>query len=226
MSSTFGPLSTTRYTVNGVTFDMVRVPPGRFIDGSVVREDLRELMVSRPFEIGMTLVTQSLWAAVTGAWPAHARDGQRPVDQVTRTDIDAFLRELEGLGFTGFDLPTAAEWSWAARCGVATAWAGANRTASIAALKRHTSGWVAARKASAAGLFDMTGNMSEYTSDIRLETQPAGVDVRVDSPAERRRVAIGGSWADGPEDALLSRPTSAGNEPYDDIGLRLVRRQP
>jgi len=33
MSSTFGPLSTTRYTANGVAFDTIRVPPGRFVDG-------------------------------------------------------------------------------------------------------------------------------------------------------------------------------------------------
>jgi len=26
----FGPLSTHRYTANGVDFDMVRLPPGRF----------------------------------------------------------------------------------------------------------------------------------------------------------------------------------------------------
>ena len=30
---TFGSLSTVTYAVNGVSFDMVRLPPGRFVDG-------------------------------------------------------------------------------------------------------------------------------------------------------------------------------------------------
>ena len=63
-STTFGPLSTVRTTVNGVDFDMVRVPPGRFVDGE--GRTRRELLVSRPFELGVTPVTQALWRAVMG----------------------------------------------------------------------------------------------------------------------------------------------------------------
>jgi hypothetical protein len=29
---TFGPLSTVTYAVNGTSFDMVRLPPGRFVE--------------------------------------------------------------------------------------------------------------------------------------------------------------------------------------------------
>jgi formylglycine-generating enzyme required for sulfatase activity len=62
---TFGPLATVTYTVNGVSFDMARLPPGRFVDGE--DEARRELLVSRPFELGLTQVTQALWRAVTGS---------------------------------------------------------------------------------------------------------------------------------------------------------------
>jgi hypothetical protein len=68
---TFGPLSTTRYVVNGVAFDTIRVPPGRFVDGEGLGK--RELLVSRPFELGATLVTQALWRAVTGESPSCFR---------------------------------------------------------------------------------------------------------------------------------------------------------
>ena len=80
-ASTFGPLSTVRYTVGGVSFDMVRVPPGRFVDGE--GRTRRELLVSRPFELGVTPVTQALWRAVMGSSPSTFRCDDRPVEQVS-----------------------------------------------------------------------------------------------------------------------------------------------
>ena len=77
----FGPLSNTRYAVNGVAFDMVRVPPGRFVDGE--GWDKRALLVSRLFELGVTLVTQALWRAVTGMSPSHFRGDDLPVEQAS-----------------------------------------------------------------------------------------------------------------------------------------------
>ena len=111
----FGPLSTTRTTVNGVSFDMVRVPPGRFVDGEGWGK--RTLLVSRPFDLGVTLVTQALWRAVTGKSSSNFRGDDLPVEKVSWDDVQAFLGQLGALGFPGFRLPTEAEWSWAARCG-------------------------------------------------------------------------------------------------------------
>jgi hypothetical protein len=111
---TFGPIATTAYTANGVTFHMARLPPGRFMDGEDARR--RELLVSRPFELGVTLVTQALWRAVMGSSPAQFKGEDRPVEQVSHDDVQAFLARLPGLGLTGFRLPTEAEWAWSARC--------------------------------------------------------------------------------------------------------------
>jgi hypothetical protein len=118
MSSTFGPLSTTRYTVNGVAFDTIRVPPGRFVDGEGAEK--RALLVSRPFELGVTLVTQALWRAVMGASPSRFAGGDRPVEQVSWDDVQVFLGQLEVLGLRGFRLPTEAEWEYACRAGTTT----------------------------------------------------------------------------------------------------------
>jgi formylglycine-generating enzyme required for sulfatase activity len=220
----FGPLSTTRYVVNGVPFDTVRVPPGRFVDGEGMEK--RELLNSRPFELGTTLVTQALWRAVTGESPSYFRDGNLPVERVSWDDVQTFLGRLELLGLPGFRLPAEAEWAWAARCGVATRWAGADRAKVVAVVDKVKPAPVGGLLPSAAGALDLSGNMVEWQQDVWSDVPAAGVDVQ--GPASGPdRVWRGGSWEDAPEFALLVyRSSFLPNlrAPY--LGLRLARTAP
>jgi sulfatase modifying factor 1 len=217
----FGPLSTTRYTASGVSFDMVRVPPGRFVDGE--GEAKRTLLVSRPFEIGVTLVTQALWRAVTGKSPSRFRGDDLPVEQVSWDDAQAFLRQIEALGLRGFRLPTEAEWAWAARCGVATWWAGADQAKSVAVTDRQSTAPVGGLLSSAAGALDLSGNLWEWQRDWWSGPPAAGVDA--EGPASGSfRVLRGGSWYDDPlfaRVALRSDLTSGIRR--DVLGVRLLR---
>jgi formylglycine-generating enzyme required for sulfatase activity len=220
----FGPLSTTRYVVNGVPFDTVRVPPGRFVDGEGMEK--RELLVSRPFELGVTLVTQALWRAVTGESPSYFRGDDRPVERVSWDDVQTFLGRLELLGLPGFRLPTEAEWAWAARCGVSTRWAGADRAKVVAVGDQVKPAPVGGLLPSAAGALDLSGNMVEWQQDVWSDVPAAGVDVQ--GPASGPdRVWRGGSWEDAPEFALLVYRISFLPDlraPY--LGLRLARTAP
>jgi formylglycine-generating enzyme required for sulfatase activity len=216
----FGPLGTVRYTVAGVGFDMARLPPGRFMDGEGVAR--RELLVSRPFELGVTLVTQALWHAVMGSSPSQFKGEDRPVEQVSHDDVQAFLARLPGLGLTGFRLPTEAEWAWAARCGVPTRCSGADRAQSVAVVGMKQTAPVAGLSPSAAGVFDLSGGLWEWQED--WWTQPsAGVDVQ--GPASGSdRVARGGSWSGVPR---YARVAARGNNPpgrrFYFLGFRLLR---
>ena len=217
----FGPLGTTRYAVNGVPFDTVRVPPGRFVDGEGVEK--RALLVSRPFEIGVTLVTQALWRAVTGASPSNMEGDDLPVEQVSWGDVQAFLGQLDVLGLRGFRLPTEAEWAWAARCGSTARWAGADRVKPVAVVNQ---GWpesVGSLRSSTVGAFDFSGNMREYQSDWWSNVPAVGVDTQ--GPASGSfRVDRGGSWYSFPN---FMRIAYRGNfNPAHRIhilGLRLLR---
>ena len=172
----FGPLSAVTYTVNGVSFSMVRLPPGRFVDGEgPVR---RELLVSRPFELGLTPVTQALWRAVTSSSTSHFKGEDRPVDQVSYDDVQAFLTRLSALGFTGFRLPTEAEWAWAARCGAPTRWAGADRAKPVAVAGASQTGLVAGLSPGSAGIFDQSGNVWEWVADWHQGSPAPGIDPR------------------------------------------------
>jgi formylglycine-generating enzyme required for sulfatase activity len=221
LTPTFGPLSTVRYVVGGVDFDMVKVPPGRFVDG----EDggRRELLVSRPFEIGVTLVTQALWRAVVGSISSEFSGEDLPVEQVSWDDVQGFLVRLEALGLPGFRLPTEAEWVWAARCGAPTRWAGADRAGLVAVVGVKEIAPVAGLSSSAAGVFDLSGGLWEWQQDGWATTPSAGVDVQ--GPMSRNRVNRGGSWyGSAPKHArVASRYYDTSDFRDYDFGFRLLR---
>ena len=220
----FGPLSTTRTTVNGVSFDMVRVPPGRFVDGEGAKK--RTLLVSRPFELGTTLVTQALWRAVTGKSPSRFVGDDRPVEQVSWDDIQAFLRQLDALGLRGFRLPTEAEWAWAARCGASTQWAGADRAKPVAVVFRNETVPVGGLLPSVAGSLDLSGNVLEWQQDWWSNPTAAGVDA--EGPASGSyRVNRGGSWRYDPQYARVAyRDGDVPGVRYINLGVRLLRTAP
>jgi formylglycine-generating enzyme required for sulfatase activity len=200
------------------------VPPGRFVDGEGASK--RTLLVSRPFEIGMTLVTQALWRVVTGASPSRFAGDDRPVEQVSWDDAQAFLGQIESLGLSGFRLPTEVEWAWAARCGVVTRWAGADRAKSVAVVGRQSTAPVGGLRPSAAGILDLSGNVWEWQQDVWLDPPTAGVDS--EGPALGSfRVRRGGCWDFGP---LFARVAGRGSSPpgvrRDDLGVRLLRTTP
>jgi formylglycine-generating enzyme required for sulfatase activity len=223
-STSFGPLSTVRYTVGGVSFDMVRVPPGRFVDGE--GETRRELLVSRPFEIGVTPVTQALWRAVMGSNPSRFHGEDRPVEMVSWNDAQQLMVALAKRGLTGFRLPSEAEWAWAARCGVPTRWAGADRVEAVAVVSSSQTAAVAGLSGSTVGAFDPSGNVWEWVGDWYGQAPPAGVDVQ--GPASGSlHVRRGGSWL---RDSLLVRVAYRVHSPpgyrSSSLGVRLLRTAP
>ena len=223
-STSFGPLSTVRYAVNGVSFDMVRVPPGRFLDGE--GSDRRELLVSRPFEIGVTPVTQALWRAVMGSSRSGFPGEDRPVENVSWDDVQQLMLILGHRGFPGFRLPTEAEWVWAARCGVSTGWAGADRVKSVAVANSSQTESVAGLSSAVVGAFDLSGNVFEWVDDWYGQVPPAGVDVQ-GSASGSYRVRRGGSWDLDLQYARVAfRDRNSPGSRVDFLGVRLLRTAP
>ncbi len=233
---TFGPLSTTRYVVNGVAFDTVRVPPGRFVDDE--GWDKRALLISRPFEIGTTLVTQALWRAVMGTSPSHFRGDDLPVEQVSWGDAQAFLGQIEALGLRGFRLPTEAEWAWAARCGGPTRWAGADRDKPVAVAGRRSAALVGALRSSAVGALDLSGNLKEWQQDWWSDAPAAGVDAQRSPPVDMQDLAStsepesgfvhrGGGWGNFPQATRVAeRDFGYPHHRDPNLGVRLLRTAP
>ena len=223
-STLSGPLSTVQYVVNGVHFDMVRVPPGRFIDGE--GETRRELLVSRPFELGVTPVTQALWRAVMGSSPSKFQGEDRPAEQVSWGDAQQLMGALAQRGLPGFRLPTEAEWAWAARCGASTRWAGADRSEVAAVVNSRQTAAVAGLSGAAVGAFDLSGNVYEWVGDWDGLALSAQVDAR--GPASGSdRVLRGGSLVNFPQFARVAfRNRGVPGVRSHALGFRLFRAAP
>lgn len=149
-----------RFTVNGVTFTMVKVDGGTFLMGATEEQGknaekdelpIHSVTLSSYF-IGLTEVTQELWVAVMGENPSffnsygnpkHDTDHRknygtnlnRPVESVTWNDCQEFVRRLNEITGKNFRLPTEAEWEFAARGGNKSKgqkYSGSNRVSNVA----------------------------------------------------------------------------------------------
>lgn len=179
-------------------------------------DDLRaapphRVRLTEPFWIGRTEVTQDQWRAVMGSNPAAFGDcgGTCPVESVSWTSVQAFLRRLEGLSpGERYRLPTEAEWEYVCRAGSELRYGGvdtldatrANIDPTIPFETPDSSPFVGrpvpvgTYAAIPLGLHDVHGNVWEWTED---EYCPYGGDAT--DPRGRcgsdTVVIRGGSWA-------------------------------
>lgn len=235
-----------REPATGMAF--VLVPAGRFAMGSPADEPGREaqetrhpVVLTRPYWLGRTEVTQAQCRTVLGADPSHfaALADELPVERVSLHDVERFLAELERRSpGSRFRLPTEAEWEHACRAGRATAYpTGARLTTAEANYdgryplpgqppgeNRDRPTKVASFPPNPWGLHDMNGNVWEWTADEHCP-YPEGEAV---DPLGRcgaaLRIIRGGSWAFGADSARCAlRYTHAPQDRGYSLGFRVVR---
>ena len=184
-------------TVNGVSFDMIKVEGGTYKmgsnDGDADEKPVHDEMVAT-FQIGKTEVTQELWQAVMGTNPSYfTGEANLPVHMVSWTDCNTFITKLNQETGKNFRLPTEAEWEYAARGGNKSqgyTYSGSNTLDDVAWYEDNASSKshpVAQKKPNELGIYDMTGNVCEWTSD----------KYSTDYSSARKsscRVYRGGSW--------------------------------
>ena len=235
------------YTVNGVTFTMIRVPAGNFTMGATEEQGSYTFDDEKPthsvgvsgFWIGQTEVTQELWKAVMGTNPSKYKDDKQPVEMVSWQDCQEFISLLNGLiagrpELAGkmFRLPTEAEWEYAARGAQSggTRYAGSDNVDAVAWYKNTTEAVdayhpmpVATKAPNSLGLYDMSGNVLEWCQDWYGE-YPSTAQVNPQGPSSGSdRVARGGGWA---EPATYMRVAARAHDQPSlhsgSVGLRLV----
>jgi formylglycine-generating enzyme required for sulfatase activity len=106
------------------------IQPGTFLMGSSHGEEnekpIHEVTISRPFYMGMYVVTQGEWRSVMGTEPWKNRDfvinrDDHPAVYVSWVDAKAFISKLNSIDSGNYyRLPTEAEWEYAARAGTTT----------------------------------------------------------------------------------------------------------
>lgn len=109
------------FSLEGVSYEMVSVPAGRFqmgMSGSTLLAPVHPEQV-RGFSIGKTEVTQGLWKAVMGSNPSLTPDDNAPVENISWYDAEEFIGKLNAMSGSHFRFPTEAEWEYAASRGKA-----------------------------------------------------------------------------------------------------------
>jgi formylglycine-generating enzyme required for sulfatase activity len=239
------------YTANlpgGQTLTLCYCPSGSFTMGSPASEADRSedeqqvrVTLSHSYWMGRTEVTQAQWSAVMGSNPSNFKGDKLPVETISWSDADVFVKKLNAQvplpGGWVWALPTETEWEYACRAGTTTATAFGSSLSSEQASFHGAYPYgsaskgrylektcdVASYSANEWGLHDMHGNVWEWCADAWDGTSklPGGTDPR--GSAGSSRVIRGGSWFSGGHGCRLARrswndPGNSGN----DLGVRVA----
>ena len=159
--------------------DMVLVEGGTYMMGNPNGDWDDEYCIEVPHKVTLSSfyickyeVTEALWTAVMGSNPSKYPLGDNyPVEQVNWYDSQDFVEKLSELTGRHFRLPSEAEWEYAARGGQRSR--GYRYSGSYALDEigwhvgnaHHYKREVGTKKPNELGLYDMTGNVSEWCQD-------------------------------------------------------------
>ena len=214
--------------------------------GTFKMQNSKNVTLTKAFFCGLFEVTQKQYKLVTGASPSNFSGDTLPVESVSynsirgssngakwpsssAVDSSSFMGKLRARTGLDFDLPTEAQWEYACRAGTTTTYSYGNSAdgnymwySSNSNSQPHP---VGSKRANPWGLYDMHGNVWEWSLDwfgtLAYGTDPKG------SSSGSYRVLRGGSWYIADEKRCTSSfrdgDTPSGENNSRHKGFRLVR---
>ncbi len=239
----------TTYTDPVTGMEFVKVPGGcydmgdTFDEGGDDEKPVHEVCVT-DFWLGKYEVTQREWQKIMDDNPSHFKKGDRyPVEKVSWDDASSYIKKINLESGKGFRLPTEAEWEYAARekgkkvrFGTGKNSIGADE-ANFDASKEYKKSYsrigqyrnstvaVGSFAPNKLGLYDMSGNVWEWSSDwYQKDYYSASTRVNPQGPSSgSSRVIRGGSWLNGPRYVRsANRNGGRSGKRNDYLGLRLA----
>ena len=188
----------------------------------------REITLSS-FYISKHPVTQQQWLMVMGSHQSRNRGcRQCPVESVSWEDVTIFLKRLNEITGKNYNLPTEAQWEFAARGGIESKgyiYAGSNDPAEVAWMKSTSDGTrpVGEKVPNELGIYDMSGNVWEWCLDSK---EPYTFGPKTDplvTGKDKRKVLRGGAWNSLERSCRISNRHDANPQfRNNNFGFRLV----
>lgn len=218
------PLQECHISVNGETIELVLVEGGTFDMGCTPEQEKDAAENEKPahsetvqsFYIGKYEVTQKLWSAVLGSENNQSYNTgceDCPVENVSWSDVQAFIARLTILTQKKFRLPSDIEWEYAARGGNRSKgykYSGSNNINEVGWYienyqdkpcgEKKTTHIVGLKQSNELGLYDMSGNVWEWCDNLyQKEYIQNGKNIHTGWPFPGthlyfRRILRGGSW--------------------------------
>ena len=196
------------------------------------REKPQHLVQIQAFAMGKYEITQEQWHAVMGDNPSVNKGRKLPVENISGDEAVLFVKKLSQKTGKNYRLPTEAEWEYAARAGATTTyfWGDDKKQSKDYAWhysnSENKSQPVGLKKPNQFGLYDISGNVMEWTQDCWNESYK---DAPTDGSAWRsgncdRLVVRGGAYLEESDAMRIAirffhPPTGK----YDYLGVRVVR---
>ena len=209
---------------DGLTY--VWIPPGTFQMGCSPGDSecndnekpTHQVTITRGYWLGQTPVTQGAYQRVTGRNPSHFKGPNLPVEQVDWKEAQAYCVAIRGR------LPTEAEWEYAARAGSTGV-----RYGNLDEIAWHLGDGgggtheVGQKRANAFGLFDVLGNVWQWTADWFGDYRPGAQSDPSGAVSGQYTALRGGSWDSYTRGVRVSDRVRVGPGGRDaGIGLRCV----
>jgi formylglycine-generating enzyme required for sulfatase activity len=189
--------------------EFVLIPAGTFMMGSPdsdpdafpIEKPVHQVTLSQAFYLGKYPVTQAQWEAVMGTNPSQFKGADRPVENVSWDDVQAFMQKLsEREGGDHYRLPTEAQWEYACRAGSSTRYHFGDDAAQLGNYAWYYQNSdnqthpVGQKQPNAWGLYDMHGNVWEWVQDWYGAYTSNPVTDPISPTSGARRVFRGGDW--------------------------------
>ncbi|MBF0186775.1 MAG: SUMF1/EgtB/PvdO family nonheme iron enzyme [Magnetococcales bacterium] len=202
------------------------------------------------FWLGKYEIKQSEWTHVMGSNPSQFKQADRPVENISWKEVQQFISKLNARGNGLFRLPTETEWEYAAKAGTRTerywgtdvndACQYANVHDETSRRKNAWADWthhkcndgyantapVGKFKPNAFGLYDMLGNVFEWTCSLYAKYGTSECITRESGVNDNAYIVYrGGSWYNYPSyvNAAYRGKLDAGLSSYY-LGARLLRQ--
>jgi formylglycine-generating enzyme required for sulfatase activity len=224
--------------------EMVVIPAGSFQmggSGSAAEKPIHTVTIAAAFALARTELTQGQWRAVMGTNPSvfSSCGDSCPVERVSWDDAQEFVRKLNARTGKTYRLPSEAEWEYACRAGGQQEYCGSDSLdmvgwygayANPVGNSAMTINPVGRKQANAWGLYDMSGNVWEWTQDCWNATYngaPSDGSAWTTGQCAAGRVLRGGAWDRAPQVTRAGTRNGADTTHRNyNLGFRLARMLP